>query len=81
MIISPKSTSSFLAELPEFLFALVLKYDRIVLSGDFNIHVDGSSNLHTADFLNITTSFNFKQYVCGQTHNLPIPWTLFSPWR
>jgi len=46
----PKPAGSFLLELPEFLSSLVLNYDRIVLCSDFNIHVDDSSNAHTADF-------------------------------
>ncbi len=65
----PKPAGPFLMELPEFLSSLVLNYDRIVICGDFNFHVDESSNVLATDFLNITNSFNFQQHVSGQTHN------------
>lgn len=65
----PKPPGGFLSELPEFLSTLVLNYDRIVLCGDFNIHVDDPNNVNATDFLNMATSFNFKQHVKGQTHN------------
>ena len=36
--------------------------------GDFNIHVDDVTCSFDADFLNVTESFNFFQYVSGLTH-------------
>ncbi|KAK0142789.1 hypothetical protein N1851_019280 [Merluccius polli] len=62
----PKFASSFLAE---FLSSLVLNFDRVVLCGDFNLHVDDPTNTQAADFLNITSSSNFQQHVHGPTHN------------
>ena len=42
--------------LSEILSSLVLNHDRIVLCGDFNIHVDDLSNTLATDFLSITKS-------------------------
>ena len=36
----PKPAGYFLAEFSDFLSTLIMKYDRIILSGDFNFHVD-----------------------------------------
>ena len=52
----PKPAGPFLSELSEFLSSLVLNHDRIVLCGDFNIHVDDLSNTLATDFLSITKS-------------------------
>ena len=65
----PKPNNSFLAEFSEFLSSIVLNHDRIILVGDFNIHVDDTSNHFATEFLNITDSFNLVQHVSGSTHN------------
>lgn len=65
----PKPPGRFLAEFPEFLSSLVLNHDRVVLCGDFSLHVDDSTNSQAADLLNISSSFNFEQHACGPTHN------------
>ena len=36
----PKPAGFFLAEFSDFLSTFIRKYDRIILSGDFNFHVD-----------------------------------------
>lgn len=41
----------------------------MILVGDFNIHVDDTSNHFATEFLNITDSFNLVQHVSGSTHN------------
>ena len=46
----PKPTGSFLAELSEFVSCLVLNDDRVVLRGDFNIHVNDSTNARANEF-------------------------------
>ena len=65
----PKSVSGFLAEFSEFLSSIILNYDRVVLCGDFNLHIDDPSNTLAADFMTITNSFNLQQHVRGPTHN------------
>lgn len=59
--------SSFMAEFSEFLSSII-RLDRVIMVGDFNIHVDDVSCSFAADFLNIIESFNFIQHVSGPTH-------------
>ena len=42
--------------------------NKVILAGDFNIHVDDPSNKSAAEFLNTTESFNLAQHVTGPTH-------------
>lgn len=42
--------------------------DRILILGDFNIHVCCPSNALAKDFLNLINSFNLVQSVTGPTH-------------
>lgn len=63
----PGRNSAFLAEFGDFLSSII-RLDRILLLGDFNIHVNKNSDKFTADFLNITDSFHFTQHVSCPTH-------------
>lgn len=65
----PKPINGFLTEFSELLSSLVLNHDKIIIAGDFNLHIDVFSNLHASEFLNLTESFNFVQHVSGPTHN------------
>lgn len=47
----PRLDPTFLSEFPVFLSSLVTNYDRILISGDFNFHVDVISN--STEFLTI----------------------------
>lgn len=38
------------------------------MMGDFNIHINDSSDSFAVNFLNVTESFNFVQHVSGPTH-------------
>ena len=64
----PGKNSSFLAEFGDFL-ASIICLDRILLIGDFNAHVNKSTDTFATDFLNVTDSFHFTQHVSGPTHN------------
>ena len=63
----PGRNGSFLTEFGDFLPSII-RLDRILLSGDFNIHINKNSDNFATDFLNITDSFQFTQHVTGPTH-------------
>lgn len=52
-----------LSEFAELVASTVLGYDRILVVGDFNFHVDILSNSSANEFLAIMESFNFTQHV------------------
>ncbi len=64
----PKYNKDFLSDFSNFLAGVMPKYDRVLLVGDFNLHVCCPDKPMVKDFLNIVDSFNLKQCVSGPTH-------------
>jgi hypothetical protein len=63
----PGPDSIFLCELEEILSTLALSSQDLVITGDFNLHVDVSSQ-KTDQFLEILSSLDLKQHVKFPTH-------------
>ena len=42
--------------------------DKVIIVGDFNLHIDDASNVVATKCLNSMESFDFKQHVSGATH-------------
>ena len=64
----PGPYSDFLTEFSEFLSDLVLSSDKIIIVGDFNIHVDVESDSLSIAFMSLLDSFGFTQNVNLPTH-------------
>ena len=67
---APAPYSTFLTEFSEFLSDLVLKTDKIIIVGDFNIHVDVENDSLSAAFTSLLDSTGFNQNVDKPTHYL-----------
>lgn len=66
----PKANTGFIQEFSELLSFIMASYDRVLILGDFNIHVCCPSvSSFTADFINLFESFNLVQSVNNPTHN------------
>ena len=65
---APSPYSEFLTEFSEFLSSLVLKADKIIIVGDFNIHVDVDSDSLSNAFTSLLDSIGFSQCVHEPTH-------------
>ncbi|XP_054594520.2 uncharacterized protein [Nothobranchius furzeri] len=63
----PGPNGSFLQEFSDFLSSTV-KLSRLVIVGDFNIHVDDPSDHFAMNFSSLMDSFSFTQHVSGPTH-------------
>lgn len=63
----PGINSMLFKEFSDFL-SLTLKLSRLVIVGDFNIHIDDDSVLLSRGFLSVADSFHFAQHVSGPTH-------------
>ena len=70
----------FFEEFDEFLAALSLKSDYLVLTGDFNIHME-TGDSYSAQLLQITDSYGLKQLVKVPTHQHPCRFAEFQPGR
>ena len=62
------SGDQVLAEFSDFLQLLTVTSGKLLIVGDFNIHVDVSSNSTASKFLSLLDSFGFSQHVGGPTH-------------
>ena len=63
------SAHAFLDEFRELLSTICLQYDCIIVSVDFNLHVDDPKNTSTKEFLTLIDTFSFTQHVQGPTHS------------
>ncbi len=45
-----------------------IKFERILILGDFNIHIDKNDSTMTRDFLSLLDCFDLKQLVDCPTH-------------
>ena len=66
-------TSTFYTEFGDYLEAIALCEEQLVVVGDFNIHVDLSNDSNSMKLLNFLESFSLQQHVvdptqvCGHT--------------
>ncbi|KAK0152032.1 hypothetical protein N1851_006603 [Merluccius polli] len=65
----PKASSTFITELSSILADLCAITSNIILTGDFNIHVDNPNYIFSIDFISTLDSFDLTQYVTFPTHN------------
>ena len=66
----PKYNKDFLNDFSDLLAEIMPQYDRVLLVGDFNIHVCCPDKPLVKDFLSLIDSFNLVQCVSGPTHEL-----------
>ncbi len=64
----PKSKGDFLTEFADLLSLVCVKFERILILGDFNIHIDKNDSTMTRDFLSLLDCFDLKQLVDCPTH-------------
>ncbi|XP_051233806.1 uncharacterized protein LOC127350821 [Dicentrarchus labrax] len=65
---APGPYSDFISEFSEFLSSLVLKSDKVIIVGDFNIHVDVDNDSLSNAFISLIDSIGFCQSVNKPTH-------------
>ena len=65
----PKSSKAlFLTDISELLSLCSTNYNKILICGDINLHVDNASDAMAMDFIELLHSFDFIQHVAGPTH-------------
>ncbi len=65
----PGHHTDFIKEFADFLSELVLAADRVLIVGDFNIHVDNEKDALGSAFIDILNSIGVRQHVSGPTHS------------
>ena len=64
----PGPYSDFLGEISDFLADLILKTSKVIVVGDFNIHVDKKNDSLSAAFSSIIDSTGYSQAITVPTH-------------
>lgn len=64
----PAPARPFLASFSDFLTSII-KWNKVILVGDLNLHVRDSLCSAASDFMSITETFNFTQHVLSLTHS------------
>ena len=57
----------FMVEFRSLLEQYVTDSSSLLITGDFNLHVDNNLDKSSQDFLALIDSFNFKQHICSLT--------------
>lgn len=70
LVYRPPSRKNFISQFSDFLSNTVSNHDRILIVGDFNIHVCCPSKPMVSDFLHLIDSFGLAQHVTDSTHRL-----------
>ncbi len=65
----PGHHTDFIKELAFFLSELMLAADKVLIVGDFNIHVDNEKDALGSAFIDILNSIGVRQHVSGPTHS------------
>jgi exonuclease III len=63
------NVSDFIEELAAVLESIVLSPGRLILQGDFNIHMDDTNDPNTSKFLDLLDSFNLRQHIKQPTQD------------
>ncbi len=64
----PGNHIDFIKEFGDFISELVLAADKVLIVGDFNIHIDNEKDALGSAFIDILNSIGVIQYVSGTTH-------------
>ncbi len=64
---SPGHHTDFIKSFGDFLSELVLAADKVLIMGDFNIHVDYEKDALGSTFIDILNSIEVRQHVSGPT--------------
>ncbi len=64
----PGHHTDFIKEFGDCISELVLAADKVLIVGDFNIHVDSEKDALGSAFLDILNSIGVRQYMSGPTH-------------
>ncbi|KAJ8366482.1 hypothetical protein AAFF_G00353500 [Aldrovandia affinis] len=80
-----KETKNFISQFSTFPTDIIPNHDRVLILGDFNIHVDNPIRAFESEFMDLIQSFGLIQHVSGSTrkggHTLDLVLSLDLPIR
>ena len=66
----PVTTSTFFTDFADYLETLILSSEQLLITSDFNVHVDDSTNPDAPKLLDLLDSLGLCQHVTQSTHEL-----------
>lgn len=69
LIYRPPKSANFILDFAELLSSVTVKFDNIIVLGDFNLHICCPHDPMSTRFLELIQSFNFSQFVDKHTRN------------
>ena len=64
----PVSLKTFFDEFASYMESIILTPEPLIITGDFNIHVNKVNDSDACEFLDLLPSLGLKQHVIGPTH-------------
>ena len=64
----PVSLKTFFDDFASYMESIILKPEPLIITGDFNIHVNNTNDSHAYEFLDLLASLGLKRHVIGPTH-------------
>ncbi|XP_068704868.1 uncharacterized protein [Montipora foliosa] len=64
----PVSLKTFFDEFASYMESIILTPEPLIITGDFNIHVNNVNDSDACEFLDLLASLGLKQHVIGPTH-------------
>ena len=65
---TPVSTNAFFAEFSDNMESIILAAEKLVIVGDFNIHVDEAGDRDASKLQDLFDSLSLQQHAKGTTH-------------
>ena len=66
----PVTAGTFISEFTTYLESIILSAEPLLITGDFNLHVDNPDDAEATEFLDTLESMGLKQHVNVPTHEL-----------
>ena len=64
----PVSLKTFFDDFASYMESIILTPEPLIITGDFNIHVNNTNDSDACEFLDLLASLGLKQHVIGPTH-------------
>ena len=72
---------TFLCEFSSYMESIILSNDRLLILGDFNIHMGVSTDADAVKFVDLLESLGLEQQVSGPTHTHGLTLDLVITWK
>ena len=62
------SLNTFFGDFASYMESIILTLEPLIITSDFNIHVNNTNDSNACEFLDLLASLGLKQHFIGPTH-------------